>query len=474
MNEISYIPQSERKKILLLCDDINLLSGVATMAREIVFGTSTHFNWVNLGSGINHPHHNKRIDLSQKCDDVTGNKGSQVISYPYNTYGDPNILRSLLKKEKPDAIMIFTDPRYWDWLFRMENEIRKQCPIMYYNIWDSTPIPLWNKPFYESCDALFGISKQTVNINKVVLGDLAKEKIIKYIPHGINPKYFYPIDDEKIINNLKIEYFGKIPKFVAFFNSRNIRRKSIPDLLLAWKSFQDSISEEEREETVLLMHTDPVDNGGTDLNQVIEALFGFNSNVIISSNKLNVEDMNKLYNLADVTILPSSNEGWGLSLTESMMVGVPIIANVTGGMQDQMRFEDENGKWIEFSEEFPSNHFGKYKVCGEWALPVFPSTMSLLGSPQTPYIFDDKLDFRELSNEIKLFYGFPKPLQKLLGNKAREWVLSDESMMSSNNMCFNMVEAINETINNFKPKPSFSIIKYEDRKPNQLNHPIIY
>lgn len=474
MNKISYIPPNSRKKILLLCDDINLLSGVATMAREIVFGTSNHFNWVNLGAGINHPHHGKRVDLSQKCNEHTGNTDSQIISYPYNNYGNPTILRTLLKSEKPDAIMIFTDPRYWEWLFGIENEIRKQCPIIYYNIWDSTPIPLWNKPFYESCDTLLGISKQTVNINRSVLGELADSKIIRYIPHGINPKNFYPIDDENSLNSLKIQLFGKVPKFVAFFNSRNIRRKNIPDLLLAWKLFQDGMSKEEQDKTILLLHTDAVDDGGTNLNSVIELLFGVESNVFLSTKKLNVEDINKLYNISDVSILPSSNEGWGLSLTESMMAGVPIIANVTGGMQDQMRFEDENGDWINFSESFPSNHFGTYKKCGEWALPVFPNTMSLLGSPQTPYIFDDKLDFRELAETIKLFYNFPKSHQQLLGKKAREWVMSDESMMSSDNMCFNMVEAIDETINTFVPKPHYSIIKYEDRKPNQLKHPIIY
>ena len=50
--------------------------------------------------------------------------------------------------------------------------------------------------------------------------------------------------------------------------------------------------------------------------------------------------MSLLYNCADVTILLSSAEGWGLSLTESLLTGTPIIANVTGGMQDQMRFKD--------------------------------------------------------------------------------------------------------------------------------------
>ncbi len=44
-----------------------------------------------------------------------------------------------------------------------------------------------------------------------------------------------------------------------------------------------------------------------------------------------------------------------------------------------MRFEDENGEWIKFNPDFCSNHFGTYKKCGEWAVPVFPSNSSLVG-----------------------------------------------------------------------------------------------
>ena len=62
----------------------------------------------------------------------------------------------------------------------MEDTIRKQCPIVYLNIWDDYPAPMYNKPFYEACDLLMGISKQTVNINKLVLEELiiVKEYLI--------------------------------------------------------------------------------------------------------------------------------------------------------------------------------------------------------------------------------------------------------------------------------------------------------
>ena len=124
----------------------------------------------------------------------TGLEDASLILYPTSGYGSQELVRQMIKMEKPDGIFIITDPRYFSWLFEMENEIRRKCPIIYLNIWDDYPAPLYNKAFYESCDALLGISKQTVNINKIVLGDKTKDKIIKYVPHGLNWKVYKPLD----------------------------------------------------------------------------------------------------------------------------------------------------------------------------------------------------------------------------------------------------------------------------------------
>ena len=87
--------------------------------------------------------------------------------------------------------------------------------------------------------------KQTVNINKLVLGkEKSKNKIIKYIPHGLNNQTFRPLADgdsglvetrSKINNGVDVD-------FTLLFNSRNIRRKSIPDTILAWKFFMDTLT----------------------------------------------------------------------------------------------------------------------------------------------------------------------------------------------------------------------------------------
>ena len=476
-----YIPQSQRKKILFLCDDIRMTSGISTMAREIVLGSSHVFNWVNVGGAINHPDQGKKLDISGDTNKIAGISDSSVFIYPINGYGSPELIRQLIDIENPDAIMFFTDPRYWVWLFQMENEIRKKIPMIYLNIWDDLPAPLYNKSFYESCDALMAISKQTLNINKMVLGNKTAGKILRYVPHGINEKVFFPITEfmageNDRLEKKKKEIFGDFnPEFVLFYNARNIRRKCTSDLIAAYALFCDKIGKEKASKCALLMHTQRLDENGTDLNAVSELVCDPTyQKVYFSDNRLNPEDVNLLYNIADATALISSNEGWGLSLTESMMAGRMIIANVTGGMQDQMRFEDEDGNWIEFNEKFCSNHFGTYKKHGKWAVPVFPTNISIVGSIPTPYIYDDRCDFRDVAKAIETIYNMPAEQRAAYGLLGREWVLSEESMMSAKHMCDNVISTVNETLSNFKPKKTFELIKIEKLERKKIVHPLVY
>ena len=480
-SKFGYLKKEDRKTILLLCDDIRMHSGIATMAREIVIGTAQHFNWVQLGAAIKHPDAGKSLDLSQDIAKQSEVEDASVILYPSSGYGDQNTIRRLTATHKPDAIFIFTDPRYWGWLFDMEREIRSKIPIVYLNIWDDYPSPLYNKDFYNSCDLLMGISKQTVNINKLVLDEKAKDKVIKYVPHGINSKQFYKIkEDDKLIidyeNFKKTVFKGKTDiEFVVFFNSRNIRRKSPSDLIAGYRVFCDKIGKEAAKKCALVMHTAPVDQNGTDLNKVKEAICDPEYvNVFFSTQKLPTSQLNWFYNLADVTVLPSSNEGWGLSLTESMMSETMIIANTTGGMQDQMRFVDEKDQWIDFDADFPSNHRGTYKDHGEWAIPVYPSNISLVGSVPTPYIFDDRCSFDDIALAIETVYDIPKEERDARGKAGRAWAKSDESRMSATMMCQNVIESIEETFVKFKPRPRFELIKVEDKKPNIIKHKLVY
>jgi glycosyltransferase involved in cell wall biosynthesis len=476
--KFGYLPQNERKKILLICDDIRVHSGVATVAREIVTNSCQHFNWVNVAGAINHPEQGKKIDLSESIQQQTQIEDAVVYQYPVNGYGDANILRQLLKIEKPDAIMIITDPRYFEWLFQIENEIRKQCPIIYLNIWDSGPAPLYNKVYYESCDLLMSISKQTKLFNELVLGEKAKNKIIEYVPHGLDPNIYYPIEKEneiKLLNEFKTQMGLNNKKFVLFFNSRNIRRKQIPDAMLAWKYFLDTLPKEEAHQCTFVLHTEIISEHGTDLEAVRKILFNEYPNAIkFSTNKLSSQQLNYLYNIADAQILLSSNEGWGLTLTEAILAGTPIIANVTGGMQDQMGFLDDNNEWYTPTPEIPSNHTQNYEMCGDWAFPVFPSNRSLQGSPKTPYIWDDRCNPEEVSWEIERVYNLSREERKQKGKKGREWAMSEQVGFTSEHMANRVIKAIDQLFNTWNPREQFELIDIDEVEEPQLNHNLLY
>ena len=479
-NSFKYLPPEQRKKILLICDDIRVHSGIATVGREVVIQTAQHFNWVNLGGAIKHPEEGKRLDLSQSTNETTGLTDSSVMMYPVNDYGNPDILRNIIKFEKPDAIMLITDPRYFIWLFAMENEIRKSIPITYLNIWDDYPAPLYNKPYYEACDLLMGISKQTVNINKLVLDEKADSRIIKYVPHGLNDKLLFPIDSNhekwNELQEFKKQLFsGKEYEFVLFFNSRNIRRKQIPDTMLAYRHFIDQLPIEQAKKCCLLLHTEKVNEHGTDLPAVQELLLnGEQYNVVYTNQVFNSYQMNLLYNITDCQIQLTSNEGWGLSLTEAMLVGNPIIANVTGGMQDQMRFEFEDGTWIDFDADFPSNHRGTYKKHGEWAFPVYPTSRSIVGSPPTPYIYDDRCESEDAAKQIKVVYDLGKEERKARGLKGREWATGDEAGFTGEYQGKRIIEAFDELFATWKPREKFELIDVNEVKDRVINHKLLY
>ena len=469
-----YIEKDKRKKILLLSDDIRMHSGVATMSREIVVGTAHKFNWFQLGAALKHPEVGKVIDVSDDVNKSNGIQDADVKVMPTEGYGNAAIVRALMKKEKPDAIFIFTDPRYWIWLFEIEREVRNKIPIVWLNIWDDYPAPMYNRNFYNSVDCLMGISKQTVNINKLVLEEDAASKVIKYVPHGINGTTFYNIDKDHALYPKLVEFKEKtIPtkdiEFLVYFNSRNIHRKRPGDVILSFKHFCHKIGPAAAKKVGLVMHTEVVNQHGTDLKAVKEAIYP-EGNIFFSASKITPEQMNFMYNMCDVTMLITSNEGWGLSLTESIMSGTMIIPNVTGGMQDQCRFVDEKGKWIDFDADFPSNHRGTYKEHGEWAVPVFPSNISLAGSPGTPYIFDDRRSPDDVAEALLKVYDLPKEERDKRGRKGREWLLSDEAQMTADYMCKNIIDAIEETFVKFKPRKRFDVFKADKPASTKVTH----
>ena len=192
-------------------------------------------------------------------------------------------------------------------------------------------------------------------------------------------------------------------------------------------------------------------------------------NVKFSEKHISEVEMMFMYNIADVTINIASNEGFGLSGAESLMCGTPIINNVTGGLQDHCGFK-LNGKYLTADDyiKIGSLHDDKQwknndnLTCGIWAKPVWPSNRSIQGSPETPFIFDDRARFDDVAEKIKEWYDTPSIQRKDFGLEGRKYVTSKTSMLSAKEMCKGFVKGINNTLTKWKRRKRFSLYRIED------------
>jgi len=461
-----------KKKILLLSDDLRMASGVGTVSKSFVLGTLDKYDWVQAGGAIKHPEAGKIVDMNESVREETGIKDAYLKIYPIDGYGNQELIRNLMNREKPDAIMHYTDPRFWEFLYQMEHEIRQNIPIFYYNIWDDRPTPKYNEFFYESSDLIMNISKQTVAMVKdAAVNKPRTDWDNTYIPHGIPDDKFYPVSELNVEEWEELQQFKKQMlhnreyDFVIFWNNRNIRRKVPSDVILAYKTFADSLPKEQADKCVLVMHTAPVDSNGTDLPEVVKNVCP-DHDVIFSTKKLEDKQLNFLYNVADVQLNIASNEGFGLGTAEALMAGTPIIVNVTGGLQDQCGFKLK-GKHVthEDYDEIHSFHDDRKwennpdLTWGEWVKPVWPKTRSLQGSIPTPYIFDDRCRWDDVADKLKEWYDTPAEERKEAGEKAREWMLQDEVGMSCKNMCERFVKDMDTAFEKWTPRKRFTLYK---------------
>jgi glycosyltransferase involved in cell wall biosynthesis len=469
-----------KKKILLLSDDLRLTSGIATVSRDLVIGTVKDFDWVQVGAAINHPEKGKMLDLSDDTKSITGVEDASVKILCNDGYGDPLLIRRLIESEKPDAILHFTDPRFWGWLYNMEHEIRQNIPLLYLNIWDGAGLvgdtatdPMWNKEAYASCDSLMAISKQTYGINNRILkrfGEVVSDHRVTYIPHGIDTKVFRPINQDEESYSILTEENKRIRgdnenKFVVMWNNRNIHRKHPGDVVLAYKHMCQLIEKDggtPDKDCLLFMHTQPIDNNGTDLVALVGELCNefpiLFDDKVVPSEKLNI-----LYNCADVVVNMASNEGFGLGTAEALAAGTPIVVNVTGGLQDQCGFINPETNEYFTADDYIKIHtlhrkdiWGDLKH-GEWVKPVWPSNISLQGSVPTPYIFDDRADFRDIGYALYQWYNASKEERKSAGIAGRNFLMDKSVGMSKESMCERIVKSVNDTIQNFEPRKRFEL-----------------
>lgn len=368
----------KKLKIVTISDHPLAQSGVGLQAKYVIdhLVESGKFSVLALGAAIKHQNYSP-----QKLKEW----GDDVVILPIDGYGDKALMRKILDIEKPDAIWFITDPRFYTWLWSMEDEIHQQCPLIYWHVWDNPPYPKYNEHYYKSTDFIGCINKLTHKF----LSENGFAETSEYVPHGV-PESDYRILPQDEIKRLRQKHLGdeKNEKFVLFYNSRNALRKRTGNVMWAFKLFLDMLPEDERKNCFLTMQTPPYDPEGQNLFKVAEMLEIQNS-VGFNDKKVENSVMNEFYNIADLTISLSTEEGFGLSVLESLMTGTPVICTKTGGMQDQVIDEELN------------RTFGH---CLE------SDATTLLGSQATPYIYSHCVSPQKAALAIFDLYSKKKEL----------------------------------------------------------------
>jgi glycosyltransferase involved in cell wall biosynthesis len=379
---------SDKKiKILTLSDHPLSPSGVGTQTNYIIQGLlkTGKYQIISLGGAIKHQDY-RPVKFHEYGDDF--------VIIPVDGYGTPDLIRNILMKEKPDIVWMMTDPRFYTWLWNIEQEIRPNIPIVYYHVWDNYPYPKFNRSYYLSNDKIATISKLTSDIVRVVAPEVEEQ----YVPHAINPELF-KILDEKEFSHLRTK-----DKTLFFWTNRNARRKMSGSVVWWYKEFLDKVG---HDKAFLLMHTDPKDVHGQDLIAIAEELGLTKDNFAISPGKVPAADMAKFYNAADCTINISDAEGFGLSCLESLSCGTPVIANKTGGMQDQLTDGvDTFGVLIE------------------------PASRAVIGSQEVPYIYEDRVSNTDVVNAMLKIHNMTREERKALGKKGYDNVQKNFSFIT--------------------------------------------
>ncbi len=382
-----------KRKILLLSDHPLSTSGVGTQARYLIKGLceTGKYSFVCFGGAIKHDNYNQVI------------VNDDFIIKPTDGFGTRDMLRLALAQEKPDALMLFTDPRFFIWVWEMEDEIHQVCPIVYNHLWDNPPAPEYNKVLYESTDLINCINYPTYQFCHDWFPDRTN-----FVPHAVPSDLFYPMKKDEIKKHRETLLKGKpADTFVALWVSRNARRKMPSDVIYSWKLFLDDMEKKHgHRKGILVMHTDPLDQEGPNLIHVVNML-GLQEHVFFSKDRYEFNHMNALYNCADVTIARSSNEGFGLSMLESLMTATPIIALKTGGMTRQVvdhRDGTSNG------------------------IALDPEVRSLVGSQLVPYIFEDFVSHETFAKALTEMHEYGPEKRAQLGVKGLEYCREEFSM----------------------------------------------
>ena len=145
------------------------------------------------------------------------------------------------------------------------------------------------------------------------------------------------------------------------------------------------------------------------------------------------------YNMADVTINISDAEGFGLATLESLSCGTPIIATMTGGLQEQV--SGPNGM----------NGIGLYAA-----------SKAIIGSQQVPYIYEDRVSKKAFMAALNQMYDGGEEFRKELGDNGRKHVLENYNFDNFNKTWVDLMLKIHEEEGSWETRKGYSSITFKE------------
>jgi len=408
----------KKLKVLFISDHPLSTSGVGSQARFLINGLLATGRYTFRCFGAALKHDNLQVQAANE----------DFIIKPTEGFGDINLIRQVLVSEKPDAMFIFTDPRFFQHVFFMEDEIHQVCPIAYWHLWDNSSLgtePSYNKPLYDSCDVINCINYPTYEFVSKWYPETTR-----YVPHAVPKDLYFPVKNAADVQNYRraIVWQQRMNDFIVLWVGRNAKRKNPGDIVQSFKLFLDELQAKHgHRNSTLVMHTDPHDEQGPDLIQVVEK-FGVADKIVFTHDRIDFQKMNVLYNACDVGINKSCAEGFGLPILETKQCGKPVIAIKTGGLSRQV--EDQ-----ETGEQF--------------GVALDPEVRNLVGTQSVPWIYDDFVSNKTFADALMKVYEMGKEGRASVGERAAAHVAKNYDI---NNVVKQWDETLTELVQKWRAK----------------------
>lgn len=226
---------------------------------------------------------------------------------------------------------------------RQKNITKKGFKTILYTPIDSPPDKSWFEGMNDIDELITYTNYGVEQINRV----FEFKKPIQIIPHGLETETFKPIAKD----GLRKKYGIPEDCMVIGTVNKNQPRKDLGCTLIAFakfKKYYQSLKETytEGKRAVLYLHTYHNDPTGINIHEVASRLgLIFNQDYFLpiepkySNAEFTPSDLNEVYNCFDIFVSTTSAEGWGLTITEAMSVGLPVIC----GLHTSLKEITQNG-----------------------------------------------------------------------------------------------------------------------------------